>query len=265
MEPKLNRKPSSSVAGPDLTYSETQCLNLNTTVPLANDLKYLPDDRRLPVLVFIDGSGLITGSANWPQYDLAHIAKLGASRGRPFIAVGVNYRPDGTGVSYSDRWHDAELLPNNGLRDQRAALLWIKRYITGFGGDAENVTLAGHSTGAASVSYHMRSKEPLFRRAIFMCGLCLAVRPPTQEEANTHHDATISRSSLALDTPARRNQVWLSGDIYPTSRPNSPSEQERGTGPALPRAKGTDLLPPLIPKDVQTSIDSQRLNGAEAS
>ena len=39
-------------------------------------------------------------------------------------------------------------LGNNGLRDQRVALKWIKKYIRGFNGDENNITVLGHSAGA---------------------------------------------------------------------------------------------------------------------
>lgn len=43
---------------------------------------------------------------------------------------------------------------NNGLKDQIAALKFIKEYIGYFGGNPNSVTLTGNSAGAASVHFH---------------------------------------------------------------------------------------------------------------
>ena len=37
--------------------------------------------------------------------------------------------------------------PNDGLHDQRTALRWISKYIQGFGGDPDNVSVMGESAG----------------------------------------------------------------------------------------------------------------------
>lgn len=51
-----------------------------------------------------------------------------------------------------------EVLPGNlGLKDQVAALRWVKNNIAAFGGDPDNVTIFGASSGGASVHYHILS------------------------------------------------------------------------------------------------------------
>ena len=44
-----------------------------------------------------------------------------------------------------------------GLHDQRTALYWIRKNISGFGGDPQNVTLFGSSWGAADIHAHLLS------------------------------------------------------------------------------------------------------------
>ena len=49
-------------------------------------------------------------------------------------------------------------IANYGLMDILAGLHWLKENVEDFGGDAENVTLFGHHTGAASINFLMTSK-----------------------------------------------------------------------------------------------------------
>jgi neuroligin len=46
---------------------------------------------------------------------------------------------------------------NYGLMDQIAALHWVQENIAAFGGDPSNVTIVGHSTGAACINLLMTS------------------------------------------------------------------------------------------------------------
>lgn len=64
-----------------------------------------------------------------------------------FEANECSYRVGPAGFLTSKELRDAGFTPNNGLRDQRVALQWIKAHIGGFGGDSENITLVGHSAG----------------------------------------------------------------------------------------------------------------------
>ncbi|XKL63197.1 hypothetical protein PGB90_005561 [Kerria lacca] len=67
---------------------------------------------------------------------------------------------------------------NYGLMDQIAALHWLQENVAYFGGDATNVTLIGHGTGAACVNFLMSSTAVpeglLFHRVILMSGSSLS-------------------------------------------------------------------------------------------
>lgn len=56
---------------------------------------------------------------------------------------------------------DSVLPGNYALKDQLAAMKWVKQNIARFGGDVDAVTLFGYSAGAGSVQLHMLS--PLSR------------------------------------------------------------------------------------------------------
>lgn len=88
------------------------------------------------------------------------------------ILVTFNYRLEVLGFLCLD----SEEVPGNaGLKDQVAALKWIKSNIAPFGGDLDNITIFGCSAGAASTSYHLIStmSQGLFNKAICQSGVCL--------------------------------------------------------------------------------------------
>lgn len=70
---------------------------------------------------------------------------------------------------------DEHLPGNNGLKDQKIALKWVKENIAEFGGNPDNVTIFGNSAGGASVQFHMLSPESegLFNAAIMQSGCVL--------------------------------------------------------------------------------------------
>ncbi len=58
---------------------------------------------------------------------------------------------------------------------QPAALRWVQRNIAAFGGDPNNVTIAGESAGASGVCMHLLAPEQtqgLFHQAIIQSGGC---------------------------------------------------------------------------------------------
>lgn len=94
---------------------------------------------RVPVLVWIHGGAYIVGSASEPTYDGTRLAESG------LVVVSVNYR-----VGFEGFGHVPGRPDNRGLLDQAAALRWVRDNIAAFGGDPDNVTVAGESAGAGS-------------------------------------------------------------------------------------------------------------------
>ena len=97
------------------------------------------------------------------------------------VVVTVNYR---LGLFGYLRGVDVcgEALPstgNAGLLDQIAALEWVKAEIAAFGGDPENVTVAGQSAGARSIAMMlaMPRTRGLFHKAVLQSGPALTLTP----------------------------------------------------------------------------------------
>jgi carboxylesterase type B len=150
----------------NFTMSE-DCLNLNVVRPAGNYSK------PLPVLVWIFGGGLYTGSVADPQYNLSGIVKVSQDMGQPIIAVAMNYRLGMYGFMQTPQLL-AEGSSNAGLLDQRMALRWIQENIEAFGGDPDRVVVWGESAGAQSIAYQMFSyngrDDGLYRAAILESG-----------------------------------------------------------------------------------------------
>ena len=120
---------------------------------------------RLPVLVYIHGGSLTSGSASSGNYNGEAMARDG------IIVVTVAYRLGVFGY-YANEALAAEdpagSTGNYGLLDQIAALQWLHDNLTAFGGDPDQVTICGESAGASSVNALCVSplSRGLFRRAI---------------------------------------------------------------------------------------------------
>ncbi|MEO5493554.1 MAG: carboxylesterase family protein [Sphingomonas sp.] len=115
----------------------------------------------LPVMVFIHGGGFVVGSKDAAVQDGASFARDG------IVYVAINYR---MGV---DGFLPIPGVPTNlGLRDQIAALTWVRDNIAAFGGDPAKVTVFGESAGAMSIANLIASPlaKGLFARAIVESG-----------------------------------------------------------------------------------------------
>jgi para-nitrobenzyl esterase len=140
------------------------CLTLNVYAPS----QLAPE--RLPVMFWIHGGGLVNGSATAALYDGAELARQGV------VVVTINYRLGRLGFFAHpslSRERPAEPKANFGLMDQIAALRWVQRNITAFGGDPGNVTIFGESAGGYAVNLLMISPAArgLFHRAVCESGI----------------------------------------------------------------------------------------------
>ncbi|RAH50329.1 putative carboxylesterase [Aspergillus brunneoviolaceus CBS 621.78] len=187
-----------------LPQSDVDCLNLNIATPSDTTT-----DARLPVFVFIHGSGLFIGANSWPQFELERLVALSVSNGLPIVAVSINYRLGMFGFITSEELRNAGYKANNGLRDQRVALEWVRRHIGDFGGDPDNITLAGMSAGAASVACHLESETPLFKRAILMSGNRFFSPSLPYENHEQSYKQAMAALGLAGASPEERIEALL--------------------------------------------------------
>jgi len=123
-----------AIAGP---LSE-DCLFLNVVRPAAQG-------SRRPVMFWIHGGGYFSGSAN--EYDGSVLAEQG-----DVVVVSVNFRLGALGfLDLSSCGASYEGSASNGVRDLILALQWVRDNIEDYGGDPENITIFGESSGGSLV------------------------------------------------------------------------------------------------------------------
>lgn len=148
------------------------CLNINVIRPNRGNSSG-NNATSLPVLVWIFGGGLYTGSTADPRYNLSGVVQVSQDMGQPIMAVSMNYRLGMWGFLQTPGLV-AEGSSNAGLADQRLALQWVQENIAAFGGDPGRVVVWGESAGAQSIAYHLFSYEGrddgLYRGAIMESG-----------------------------------------------------------------------------------------------
>lgn len=137
-------------------------------------------DEKRPVVVWIHGGGFTSGSGSVPIYDGEAMARKGV------VFVNINYRLGIFGfLAHPELSRESAVHAsgNYGLMDQLAALKWVKQNITAFGGDPDNITIAGQSAGSASVVFLVASPlaKGLFKKAIAQSGAALLSRTPGPE------------------------------------------------------------------------------------
>jgi len=134
-----------------------------------------------PVLVYIYGGGFRSGGAGCAIYDGKEIAE------KDVVFVTINYRVGVFGfLAHPELTKESGYgaSGNYALLDMIAALKWVKENIAAFGGDPNQVTIAGQSAGAFAVSHLCATPlaKGLFKGAILQSGgsvLSSSLRPTT--------------------------------------------------------------------------------------
>ncbi|KAI1399046.1 Alpha/Beta hydrolase protein [Hypoxylon fuscum] len=152
---------------------ELECLNLNITTPPHVGRNALG---LLPVLVWV--------------HDPTQMVSQATSVGKPMIVVTFNYRLN------IFAFNCGEGAKNLALQDQRLALEWVSKNIVKFGGDPDQITLAGESAGAVYVHAHiLHMSGCLAKRAILASG-SLHLSPPQNVDVSEKFISRL-RSELA--------------------------------------------------------------------
>ena len=136
-----------------------------------NIWKYNNNNNKKPVMVFIHGGAFGWGGSVDPLYDGHNFIK----NHNDIILITITYRVSILGfldLTFIKGGENFKESPNLGILDQIQALKWIKKNISYFGGDENNITIFGESAGGSSVTILPLIKESkgLFNRIISQSG-----------------------------------------------------------------------------------------------
>ena len=174
----------------DMVFQSTEsedCLTLNVYGP-ANE----KGKAKLPVMFWIHGGGYSGGGSSEPRHNGDFLPTKGV------ILVTINHRLGIFGFLATPELaaEQGGSSGDYGLMDMVAALNWVKKNISSFGGDPGNVTIFGESAGSFAVSTLMAapSAQGLFAKAIGESGGALST-------------GTLSMEPLSVAGP--KNAEWV--------------------------------------------------------
>ena len=218
IEPKNDnfciQKPSgmggSEYNGDELFSGSEDCLYLDIKAP-----KKISSEK-LPVMFWIHGGGNTSGLKD--IYDFSKMV-----RKHNVVVVTINYRlgPFGwfTHPAIQGLQDGDDKTSNFGTMDIIAAMSWVSKNISAFGGDPKNITVFGESAGGHNVFSLLVSKKAknLFHKAISQSGYTSSITPdaaykqdipsPTSEHVSwkivnkilLKKDKTLNQKSIASE------------------------------------------------------------------
>jgi para-nitrobenzyl esterase len=196
--------------------TDEACLYLNVwTTDLASKT-------RLPVMVWIHGGGNIEGSQEWPP-----LGPTLASHG--VVVVSINYRLGVFGffahpALSAESAHHAS--GNYGMLDQMQALRWVHQNIGKFGGDPNQVTVFGASSGSLDICDLMASPLAvgLFQRAILQSGFCVDSNASLLSKAEMRGVGLAKILGIANNTQTLANLRAIPADMLLKTAAADPDE-----------------------------------------
>lgn len=220
------------VGGIDQGPMSEDCLTVNVARP-----RDAGPRSALPVMVWVYGGANQWGASEvYPGEPLAVQGDV--------VYVSFNYRLGAMGwidfTAFSDESHEFDA--NLGLRDQIAALRWVRDNIADFGGDPDNVTLFGESAGATSVLSLMCAPDAhgLFHKTIVQSPAASIVM--RRDRARRWARRFVSRLGATQESAAKR--------LYSASPEQLVTATEEVARDAAAEAPGTHLTNTVVDGDV---------------
>ncbi|KDR12773.1 Esterase FE4 [Zootermopsis nevadensis] len=171
---------------------QEDCLFINVYTP------HIKGHHLLDVMVYIHGGGWVAGTGR--NYQPTYLLD------RDVVLVTFNYRLGPLGFLSTG---DSACPGNNGMKDQVAALRWVRDNIAAFGGNPSSVTIFGESAGGASVHYHMLSpaSRGLFHRAVSQSGTAFCPWSLAPNGSSKHQAEELA---FLLDCPTQPSSEMVS-------------------------------------------------------
>ncbi|MGI9220699.1 MAG: carboxylesterase/lipase family protein [Woeseiaceae bacterium] len=206
---------------------------------------YTPDTsgKPRPVLFWMHGGAFVGGSAN--EYDGSVLAAQG-----DVVVVTVNFRLGLLGFlglsAFGSEYQGSE---SNGIRDVVLALQWVRDNIEDYGGDPDNVTISGESSGGTMVMSLLATPaaDDLYNKAIGHSATCV-YRPSRDHSEQLAERIGVDRDDLLdrlLSMPAQHLAdlnlpVGVGVDGTVITRSTMDAIQDRGHS-GVPLLTGTNL------------------------
>ena len=141
-----------------------------------------------PVVVYLHGGGFGEGAGSFPVYDGTHLAEDG------IVYVSINYRLGIQGFLTTEELDEENPYHTSGnyaIVDMVKSLEWVRDNISQFGGDPDNVTIAGQSAGGLAVNTLINTHiaKGLFNKAAVFSGGYINMNRGSLSDDTTKEDA----------------------------------------------------------------------------